>query len=385
VPRLAALLKDPEQAVWREASSTLEKVSAPDKVLFPVLVPLLADDNPTARQNAVNILWRCGSPAIPHLVEALKDKAPTVRLAAVRSLDKVTADSKVVFPAMVQAMADEHPAVRGSAASTLGRFGTPALPHLTQALKDKDFGVRQYAVLALPQLQSAPKEVLPLLEQARKDESAMVRQSAAFALASFGLPAVPHLVEMLGDADEGVWKQAVKSLQDMRAKTDGLVKLLAEAVKHENFSVRRGAAYVLSRCGEEGVPALTEALADKDWRIRWEAADSLRVVGPQGDKALPALAALAVGDNTEKVRQASLKAMLQMYGLDRFTDDPPKAVPSLVESLQAKDAINRWYAALILGALGPAAKDAMPALNQAAKDKDARVQKAATAALERIK
>lgn len=385
VSRLAVLLKDPEPAIWREASSTLEKVSAPEKVLFPALVPLLTDENATTRQNAVNILWRCGAPAVPHLLRALKDPAPTVRLAAVRSLDKGTADTKVIFPALVQALGDEHPAVRGSAASTLGRFGTPALPHLAEALKDRDFGVRQYAVLALPGLQSAPKEVLPLLEQARKDEVARVRQSAAFALASFGLPAVPHLIELLGDSDEGVWKQAVESLKDMRAKTDGLVKLLGEAVKHPNFSVRRGAAYALSRCGEEGVPALTVALADKDWRIRWEAADSLRVVGPPGDKALPSLAALAVADNTDKVRQAALKAMLQMYGLDRFTDDPAKAVPSLVESLQARDAINRWYAALILGAIGPAAKEAAPALTQATKDKDSRVQQAATAALERMK
>jgi HEAT repeat protein len=385
VPKLVGLLKDPEPAVWREASSTLEKLPAPEKVLFPALVPLVTDENVSARQNAVNILWRCGPPAMPLLLEALKDKAPTVRLAAVRSLDKVTADSKVVFPALVQALDDEHPAVRGSAASTLGRFGTAALPSLNVALKDKDSGVRQYAVLSLAQLASAPKDVLPLLEAARKDENAKVRQSAAQSLKSFGLPAVPLLIEMLADTDADVWKKAVESLKEMRARTQGMVKLLAAAIKDEKFAVRRGAAYVLSRFEEEGVPALTEALRDPDPRVRWEAADSLRVVGPVGDKAIPALANLAVNDDTEKVRQIALKAMLWMHGLERFTEDPSKSVPSLVASLQMKDAINRYYAALILGAIGPSARDATAALTQAAADKDQRVQQAAAAALNRVK
>src|SRR5262249_14434462 len=157
----------------------------------------------------------------------------------------------------------------------------------------------------------------PLLEAARKDENPKVRQSAAHALASFGLPAVPHLIELLNDPERDVFNQAIDSLKEMRAKTQGLVKLLAEAGKHENVMVRRGAAYALSRCEEEGVPALIVALRDPDPRVRWEAADSLRVVGPVGDKALPALASLAVKDESEKVRQMSLKAMLWMYGLDR--------------------------------------------------------------------
>lgn len=385
VPKLVSLLKDAEPAVWREASSTLEKLPAPEKVLFPALLPLLTDERVTARQNAVNILWRCGPQAVPHLLEALKDKAPTVRLAAVRSLDKVTADSKVVFPALVQALEDEHPAVRGSAASTLGRFGTAALPSLSLALKDKDFGVRAYAVLALSQLASSPKEVLPLLEAAQKDENAKVREAVAVSLKSFGLPAVPLLIEMLADPDEDVWKKSVESLKEMRAKTKGMVKLLAAAIKNEKVAVRQGAAYVLSRFEEEGVPALIEALRDPNPGVRWEAADSLRVVGPVGDKAIPTLANLAVNDDTEKVRQIALKGLLWMYGLERFTEDPSKAVPSLVASLQMKDALNRYYAALILGAIGPSAKDAAAALAQAANDKDQRVQQAAAAALNRVK
>src|SRR5262249_11297410 len=122
VPRLAGMLNDPDAAVWRAASSTLEKTAAPAKVLDPALLPLLKEESSTARQNAVNILWRCGPQAVPHLVSALKDKNSLVRVAAVRSLHQSNADTKVAFPAIVEALDDESPLVRASAAVALGKF-----------------------------------------------------------------------------------------------------------------------------------------------------------------------------------------------------------------------------------------------------------------------
>jgi HEAT repeat protein len=385
VPRLASMLKDPEPAVWRTASTTLEKTAAPEKLLYPALLPLLKEESPTARQNAVNILWRCGPQAVPDLVAALKDKTSLVRVAAVRSLHQTNADAKIAFPAMVEALEDESPLVRASAAVALGKFGTQAIPNLTIALKDKEPSVRQYAVLALPELKSSPKEVLPLLLQAQSDDNAQVRAAAAKALGSFGLPAAKYLIEALKDKDAEVWKQAVDALKKLEGPPAPLARLLNEAIKDEHYSVRRGAAYVLSRFGPDAVEPLVAALKDPDDRVRWEAADSLRVVGPQADKALAPLAAAALGDSDPKVRKVSLEAMLWIQGLERFRDDPPKAVPSLMDSLGSKHAQTRLEAAQVLEVLGPPAKDALPALTKATQDKDERVRKAASAALARIK
>lgn len=385
VPRLAALLKDPETKVCQRVMETLEEIRAPAEVLYPALLPLLKDENATARQNAVNILWRCGNKGVPQVLEALKDKNTLVRVAAVRSLHQMNADSKISFPALVEALEDESPAVRLNAASALSRFGTQALPNLSLALKDKDPAVRRYTVLALQELRGSPKAVLPLLVQAQTDDSAQVRAATAEALGSFGPTAVPHLLDALKDKDEVVWKQAVESLKKMKAYPQPVVRALSEATKDENYAVRRGAAYVLSEYGADAVAPLLDALKDKDDRVRFEAADSLGVVGPVADKAIPPLLALALSDPEPKVRKKALTAILCIQGMHRFRDDPVKAVPVLIESLQHKLPQTRWEAAQILGAIGPQAKEAVGGLTKAIQDKDQRVRDAATTALERIR
>ncbi len=46
----------------------------------------------------------------------------------------------------------------------------------------------------------------------------------------------------------------------------------------------------------------------------------------------------------------------------------PAAVPALIAALKDKDRQVRWYAASALGRIGPAAKEAVPALEAAARD-----------------
>jgi HEAT repeat protein len=64
--------------------------------------------------------------------------------------------------------------------------------------------------------------------------------------------------------------------------------------------------------------------------------------------------------------------------------DAEKVVPALIESLKNKDVDVRWSSAIGLGTFGDQAKDAIPALQAAQKDRDARVREAVGKALERI-
>ena len=64
--------------------------------------------------------------------------------------------------------------------------------------------------------------------------------------------------------------------------------------------------------------------------------------------------------------------------------DATRIVPALIESLKAKQGDVRWSAAIGLGYFGEEARDAIPALQQAQRDRDARVREAAGVALSRI-
>jgi HEAT repeat protein len=80
----------------------------------------------------------------------------------------------------------------------------------------------------------------------------------------------------------------------------------------------------------------------------------------------------------EKDRVIAVRTLPQRKG------EAAKVVPALIEALKGKGNDVRLSAAIGLGSFGQEAKDAIPALQQAQHDRDARVREAATRALTRI-
>jgi HEAT repeat protein len=70
--------------------------------------------------------------------------------------------------------------------------------------------------------------------------------------------------------------------------------------------------------------------------------------------------------------------------LETRTGEPAEVVPALIDSLKGTDPDVRISAAIGLGYFGEQANDAIPALQAAQKDRDARVREAAGVALSRI-
>jgi hypothetical protein len=120
---------------------------------------------------------------------------------------------------------------------------------------------------------------------------------------------------------------------------------LIEDLKHEDIQVRIDAVFALGRSGLPGVPALMEAMNDKEGRVRRVAAIALGSIGPAAKDAVPAL----------------------IGGLD----DNDKNV--------------RYPAVVALRKIGPAAKDAVPILEvMCERDPDSNVRREAATALKRI-
>ncbi len=77
--------------------------------------------------------------------------------------------------------------------------------------------------------------------------------------------------------------------------------------------------------------------------------------------------------------------LIAVRTLPKHKGDAAKVVPVLIEALKDKNGDVHLSAAIALGTYGEQARDAIPALQEAAQqDRDARVRKAAGTALSRI-
>ena len=116
------------------------------------------------------------------------------------------------------------------------------------------------------------------------DRSATARQDAAEALGKMGAPAKPAigpLIAALGDSDEVVRDAAATALS---AFGKDAVGPLTNSLKHKEAAVRRGAADALGGIGptaRAAIPALRDALPDKDEDVRKAVADALKRIEMQ--------------------------------------------------------------------------------------------------------
>ncbi|MHB1033611.1 MAG: HEAT repeat domain-containing protein [Pirellulales bacterium] len=264
-------------------------------------------------------------------------------------------------------LTDERPRTRIDAANALGRMGPeakPAIPALTELLRDKDPNVRIAAVSALGRIASA---AVPALTELRKNVGPSAGGAPGMDLNPSGLRVVGPLIR-----------------------------------------IRPAAARALGQIGPAAIPALTELLRDKDWEVRCFAAEALGKIGSEAKMAIPALTAL-LKDKNPNVRVAAAEALggigpeaktaiPALIRLLKETDDPfapqepasapgeiaPETVPGLTHLLKDEDISTRCSAISALGRIGPEAKTAIPVLTGLLKDKDWDVRCFAAEALGKI-
>jgi HEAT repeat protein len=121
---------------------------------------------------------------VPPLVEKLKkSKDPKERADAAREICHIgqvkAAFTKPAVPALVEALKDSDAGVRREVAITLGEIkADPRLvvQPLTDALKDKDNGVRTAVAESLAYFGGQAKVALPALEEIQKEMNALTKE-----------------------------------------------------------------------------------------------------------------------------------------------------------------------------------------------------------------
>jgi len=221
-----------------------------------------------------------------------------------------------------------------------------------------------------------PKEIASLIEKLKTNDE-MELDAAINKLRKIGEPALPALMEALQDKNLQVRRSAADVLRQIGRPA---IPALAKALKNSDANVRRSAAYALGKMGAEAktaLPQLVPLLNDSDAKVRSNAAFALEGIGAKAKTAVPQVVRL-LKDSDANVRSRAASA-LGAIGAEAKT-----AVPQLVPLLKDSDAKVRSRAASALGRIGAEAKTALPQLVPLLKDSDANVRDSAAYALGRI-
>jgi HEAT repeat protein len=268
------------------------------------LIAQLSDSS--KREHAARDLIGLDTDAVPVLIEALQTRDQNLLAIYEQILARIPSAS----PALIQVLGTAHPILRARAADILGvRKDGPAAAALLDALKGEFYTVRARAAIALGRIGDT-KTIEPLLLALKdpeddvrigaclglgyfKDPSTFdeitnvllddpkieVRQAAAKALGNTGHPAaVPLLMEALRDP---FWwyereMQAGDLLDAIEKMGSVVVKPLIEALKDNEGAVRKHAALLLGRIGDErAIEPLGMALYDLHHDVGKIAAEAL--------------------------------------------------------------------------------------------------------------
>jgi HEAT repeat protein len=328
--------------------------------------------------------------------QQLKHKDAKVRQTAARFLEGTGPEYEREIPRLVEAIDDEDRLVRELALNALVTIGPASLPGLKEALRHKNPKVRSYTAIALAQLKGETDQVVAALRVTLKDEDARVRMSVLYGLAIVGpaaKAAVPDLVECFKDRavveNQSIRSKALHTLEQIGREAKSATPEVLKALEGEDSELHYSAARALGALapGDEVViAALVRTLKEKGKGIaRIGAADGLGRMGPAAKGA--------VGDLLEVAKERSPNAPKEeirvragvVLALGAIGKEGDRVVPVLVALLEdQQEAVEvRRRAIQSLGKFGDAAKVAIPALQEAAKEKD--LNSDANTALQKLK
>lgn len=396
---------------------------------LPLLLCLLIVA-PAARAQDEKIAGRTKQEWLKVLAE---DPSPRQRVAAVVALSVISPRDRAIEDAVRGALSDKSERVRLKALDGVAVFVTT--DSKAQAASIEAIGkvlvsdpveeVRVHAQEVARDIKSDDhqRKLVPFLADAmRGDKSPRLRAGAATVLGRVGpnaKAAINVMVDSLKDPDPGVRAAVAEALGRIGDEAKGAIPKMAALLKDPDAGVRLSAAFGLGRIGPEAataVPELAQTLeSDADANVRKEAARACSLLGLDAKPAIPALAKALRDDKSAEVRQQAALALGKMRGdelqvavpamIEAMKKDPDKSVRVFVvhglgnglgDGLRAyvKDMATQLLAdsdgdvrlALVqeLGALGPAARDALPALNRAITDVQLSVRDEARKAVKKV-
>ena len=217
------------------------------------------------------------------------------------------------------------------------------------------------------------KTAIPALAQLLQDKDEAVRSAVTSALAEIGIgpeakAAIPAFAELLWDKENPARSDAIGALVDIGPAA---IPTFTQLLRNKDTEVRYEAANALGQIGPAAAPTLIELLTDKDASVRSAAVSALGQPGPKAKTGRPSSYQTTPGPERRGSQCFRLGPLA-----DRSEGEDGCASPSRIT--RDKDTSVRQAAIAALGAFGPEAKSAIPALMELLWDKQAYVRRTAS-------
>jgi len=357
----------------------------------------LSDRDPRVRLRAVKALGLAKERAIDLLGPSVGcDLHPRVRQAALDALMLQRAEAGRVIPHLVRAL--DYPAAWGMASKALARFGDEGARAVRAAASE---GGRPGAALLIAEAGIEPGSLVLLLAS-REPTHVKRALAAAPRFGAAAAPAAPALLRLLASVPDAPTLRgvliAIASIGPAAREASPRLQEMYGSLPAESVPLLRATLALLEH-GAGAVPGLVEEGTGDVRKF------VLEMLQAQGGAALDALALLVrmpktvfedeVTEMLVKIGRPAVPVFRELLadpapalrkkgaaGLGGVGAEAAEAVGDLVRALDDREAEVVNLAALALGAIGPAAREAIPRLRALAQFP--RHKRAAGGALKRI-
>jgi len=355
------------------------------------------------RMRCAMAVWRISgkeSEVKPILLAALKDDREVLAMQPgnlLEALAELGADPAEVV-AIVAKMGETNPNLGRSAMMALARYypgEKAALPALREAVKHRNPNFRREAALTLAKYGEDGKEAAPVLATLLRVMPDPTVLAGLDDLGPAGAAALPILLEIWPGrrmlADKAKLAEIIVAI-DREKGAEQLKWLQTEIKANHDAASRIAVAVALARHDPKNpavVPALMELAKERN---RYVAGQALT---PLGTLKVTAAAPIM----REKIKDAEpwlrLKAAEGLWKLEGKPADVVATLaallterPSVTVAMGGGVIVQPWTiateSARLLGEMGPAAADALPALRRAAGDPEVTIRLSAARALKKI-